>query len=407
MSLFSSGITGGATVGRTAQRNPSIPSAPDPSKYGGRNTGGPQTPEAPTTGTGGGGTQNPGELDYDPAEVIAQIENAFPWLTQIGLSVQWLRDTAVEVSGNADLFLQTLRQTPQYTTRFPALRRPDGTLRMNEAQYLQMEDGFRRLLRQYGIPEDTYRRPQDLVGLFESEQDTEELRQRLNVYQAVRDAGDPIRDAFYVYSGIDLSVDDLFEALVDENLGRQLQADYLAATTNGIDYETFINRTTEVALSRIQAAGGSLPANATPENVRSVLDVLYSNSDDNATLGLEELLSAFEAAQFGSAASSAGLELPDLTRVNEFRAAGIEAAQAKNAYLQYSLQGRELSADAQRAGAGPIDQSRFEDAVFLGDQSASRALRTASAYGAAVGQAGGGFGFRSDENDTVRQVGLS
>lgn len=407
MTLFSSGISGGATVTRQAQRSPSIPSSPNLDQYAGsRQTGGPSTVSGDPPPSNGGVT-DPGELDYDPAEVIAQLENAFPWLSQIGLSVQWLRDTAVEVAGNADLFLQTLRQTPQYTTRFPALRRSDGTLRMNEAQYLQMEDGYRQLLRQYGIPEDTFKRPQDLVGLFESEQDTEELRQRLQVYQGVRDAGDPIRDAFYVYSGINLSVDDLFEAIVDENVGRQLQADYLAASSNGLDYETFINRTTEVALDRLAQAGGSLPANATPENVRSVLDVLYSNSDDGAVLGLEELLSAFEAAQFGSSATAAGLELPELERVNEFRAKGIEAAQAKNAYLQYSLQGGGLSADAQRAGVGAIGQSRFEDAVFLGDEGANRALQTASAYGAAVGNAGGGFQFQADRLGGIRQSGLS
>ena len=351
-------------------------------------------------------TSPSGDLEFDPTETVSILEANFPWLTQIGFSIQDLRDLAVEAAGNANLIVSQIRQSEQYRTRFPAIRRSDGSLRMNEGQYLQMETDFRRLLRQAGVPEENYSRPQDLVAIFESEQDTEEFAQRLDIYAQVRDAGDPIRDAFYVYAGIDLTVDDLFEAIVDENVGRNLQANYLERTRMGLDYETFINRTTEVALDRLSNLGVTdIPAGSA-ERIRTTLDVLYSNAgDDGAVLSLEELVSSFEASVLASEATSVGLELPDLERVKEFRAAGVQRAQAKEAYRFYSLQGRALSANAQRAGRGAIDQSRFEDATFLGDASASRALQTSLAYAESVGQAGGGFRFGMEGDDIV-QAGL-
>lgn len=397
MSMFGTGPGAGATVTTPAERE------------------GTQTPvqQGPSTGAPPAGSPtNPGQQTVEPAALIAELEAAFPWLGQFGLSVEWLRDTAVDVAGNPDLFIQKLRQTPQYKTRLPGIYRSDGSMRMSEGEYFRMEDEFRSLMRQYGIVEPSQRlNPQDLVGLFESEQDPEEFRQRLQVYQAVRDAGDPIRDAFYVYSGIDLSVDDLFEAIVDENVGRSLQAEYVYKTQNGIDYETFLNRTTEVAMNRLKSETGYLPGaefnKPTPEWTRQVMDVLYSNAGDtDDVLALEELLSAFEAALLGSEAIAAGLELPDKDRIQAFRAAGVQRSQAKEAYRQYALRGNVLSADAQRAGFEAITQERFEDAAFLNDTAAARALETAVAYAEAVGQSGGGFRFSVGQDDRFRQSGL-
>ena len=341
-------------------------------------------------------------MAYDTAtELLA----AFPWLDTLGFKIQDLRDIAVDAAGNPDLIVANIRQSPQYQARFPAIRRPDGSLRMNEGQYVQMEGEFKNLLRQYGFPPEAYEKPQDVASLFESDQDVEELRGRLQTYQAVRDAGQPVRDAFFAYAGIDLSVDDLFEAVVNEDVGQRLQQEYLTNTTGGVNYEEFIDRTTQVAMRRIErrARGREM----TRARAKRLIDVLYTNrGDDDRVLSLEELLSTFEAATLAGTATAAGLEMPTKDRVMEFRAAGVQQAQARQAYMEYALQGRTLSADAARAGQGEISQERFENAAFLGDADATKALRTATAYAESVGQSGGGFTFERRRDGGIMQTGL-
>lgn len=334
-----------------------------------------------------------------PADILSTLKAQMPWLEELGLSVEWLRDTAVEVGTNPDILTFRLRQTPEYKARFPALFRQDGSLRMSEAQYLSTENQYRQLLRQNGFDPSLYEQPQALRGLFEAELSPTELNERLDVYQQVKAGSQAVKDAFYVYAGLDVTDDDLFEAALDPRTANVLSEQYRTATANGLTYEDFIYRTSDLVsksrqMSKAEAA--------------QLLDLLYTGGDASRpqpALSLQELRSAFEEATIGAAASAAGFTLPTKERIAELRQAGVTRAQAQQQYSFFANRGKALSASAERAGLGAVDQSRFEAGVFLGDADAQRAMQTSIAYDEAQGEAGGGFRF-DQQGGRLTQRGL-
>lgn len=400
MGIFDTGLSG-PTVTEPAKRRPWAPT-PAP---------------APVTGTKDP-TPDPTEAKdrtYDPTYLFDELRVMFPWLDQIGIDPEWFQEVAAETLGNPDAALVKFRQLPQYKARFPGLWRQDGSLRMNEREYLETEEAYRSLLRQSGIDESTFKSPSDLVGFFESEIDPNELGERLQVYRDVRDNSQEVRDAFYVYAGIDLSVDDLFEAVVDERIGDALRSRYRESIAqNPLDYPTYITRASEVANRRVanlvadptnpitdstlQRVGG--------DNSTALLDLLHTGGGDGPPLALEELLAAYEEALIGGAATSAGLRIPTKERVAELRMAGVQRAQARQAYLEFARLGGSLSGGSQRAGLGGVDQDRFERGVFLGEGDAMKALQTATAYEESAGIGGGRFQFDQGRYGRLRQRGL-
>jgi hypothetical protein len=354
----------------------------------------------------------------DSTTLLDELRVMFPWLDQIGVDPAWFQDVAAETFGSPEAVLVRFRQLPQYKARFPGLWRQDGTVRMNESQYLQTEEAYRSLFRQYGIDEASYRTPSDLATLFDSEVDPNELRDRLRVYAGVRDGSQSVRDAFYVYAGMDLSVDDLFEAVVDPTVGSRLSNQYVEAVSGqSFDYQTFIDRVATVAGRRaaelVSMSGNTVTikqVQQNPELTKTVLDLLYTSAGDDLQgqnrLSLEELLASFEEAVLGSAALDAGLAIPDRERVAELRAAGVDRAKAQSAYLEFARLGGSLSGGAQRAGVGSVSQDSFERGVMLGQGAEMRRLQTAAQYEEAAGRAPGSFQFDRSQSGEFVQRGL-
>lgn len=361
----------------------------------------PATPPAPNT--------------QGQQSLLAELRMLFPWMDELGLDVAFFQNLVAESASPEEMVIR-IRQEPNYRKRFPGLWRPDGSIRMTEAEYLQTEKSYRQLLRQSGIDENLYKNPSDLQGLFESEQDPNELARRLEVYRNVRDAGQGVRDAFFAYAGIDLTVDDLFEAVVDKDVGARLAGEYNEKVQAGFDYTTFMDRVTTLAQRRasdlVSRTDNVLTIRDVPSDPglsRQILDLLYTSGEGVASnpLSLEELLASYEEALLGAAAQGAGLGIPTKERIAQIRAAGIDRARAQQAYLEFGRQAGTLSGASQRAGMGAIDRSRFEDAAFLGDGSASRALDTAQAIERAAGRSGGSFRFAESPGGGLIQRGLT
>lgn len=423
MSLFSTSGPG-ATVGTKAVRLGNAQKISDPyralSATSGRQYSGiggapaakaPAAPvnTTPVTGTAGNLTTP------DPTRILDELRGMFPWLSDIGIDPKWFQEVAAETGGNADAALVRFRELPQYRQRFPGLWRKDGSLRMNEAQYIATENSYRTLLRQSGISDDQFKQPGDLLGLFESEIDPNELSQRLGIWRNVKAASQPVKDAFYVYAGIDLSDDDLFEAAIDPRMASRISGAYVENVSGqNFNYEQFIDRVTEVAGQRaarlVQMSDNTLTVNThDPGRARQVLDLLYTDggSGTSQPVNLEELLASYEEALLGAAASNAGLEIPTKERVGELRIAGVQRAQAQQAYLQYALQGGGLSAASERIGRGRIDQTSFENAVFFGRADEARSLRDATLAEEAAGERQGQFRFDQDQTGRFVQRGMT
>jgi hypothetical protein len=380
--------------------------------FAGKKTIQPQQATGQPPGSGGGPTQQDSAL-------LAEVKVMFPWLDQVGLSPQFFQQLVAE-SASADEIIVKLRNQPQYKARFAGLWREDGSLRMNEAQYLDTERNYREVLRQFGYDAD-YKSASSLVGFFDSELDANELKDRLQTYKTIKESGSSVQDAFYVYAGMNVSTDDLYAAVVDPAAAQRLSTEYNAAVAKQtFDYETWITRATERGLQRVSETltaaqqSGALTGAAVqavlrtdPAFAKSVMDAIYTNAGTATTpLALSELISSFEYAAMGSAAKQAGLEMPTRERLAEIRATGIDRARVIQGYGQFGAMRGVYDAAARRTSGEGFNRDDFEASNFLGDVNEQQRLSQAVAREEAAGQRQGGFNVDQTRDGDFVQRGL-
>lgn len=336
--------------------------------------------------------------------LLDELKAAFPDLWRLGFG-----DVLVQaVSGpNGDQsweqIIATVRQSEQYKIVFPGMSAADGSRRFStEAEYLKVVDTYRDVLREFGMWDASVEGPANYLPFFDNQIDPNELRDRLNVYKALQRGSRELKDAFYVFGGLTVTDDQVYDMVVSG--GRHaLIAEYNARTTGGaLDYDTFISRVADLTTERLgelvtelTAAGvmSSTEAQAVlssdPTRQRMLLGALWSGS--GSPMNLEGLMTAFQYAMLGSAASEQGLVMPDASRLEEFRTAGVNRAQATQAFGRYAAQQNLLVGASVRAGGRTINQDLYEQAVLLGRGDAmaelSKTLQAEESYGVA----GGGF----------------
>lgn len=351
--------------------------------------------------------------------LLAELRSMFPWIDQIGLTPEFFQRLIAD-SASGEEMIARIRQEPAYRARFAGMWRQDGSLRMNEAQYMALENDYRSVLRQFGFA-GSYTTPQSFVGIFDSEMDPNELRDRLSTYRALQENAAEVKDAFYVYAGLRVSDDDLYQAIVDPAAAQRLQDEYnarVAATT--FDYGAWIQRATERGLERVTETltnlqrSGALTGQAVqtilqtdPNFAKTVMDALYTNAGQpGETMNLSSLLASFEYAAIGAAARRAGLELPTKDRVAMIRAAGIDRSRAAQAYQQFGQRAGQIDDAVRRATGGRFTQTDFENATFLGDAAAQGALGAGLAREDAAGQTVGTFSQRMSDAGRIVQSGM-
>lgn len=401
-------ITGGATSG-SAFDDPPPAAGPDhsgqttillpPGAPGGGGSGG------GGGGGGGGGTGGGGSAPDPSAMTEVEVGNAlseamaaFPWLANLGAEVTTLIDTLVREGRSTDFILSRIRATGGYQTMFPNIRRPDGTMRLNEGQFMNQMDSYRAVMNQYGM---TDYDNAALSNFLASDVDVNELNQRLRTWDAVQRGGGDLRTAFYVYAGISLSDSDLYDYMVDPVDRGNMDAQYAAAQAAGLDYNTFLQRTAEIAAI-------NTGVQVDPQTNMALVDQLLhgGNPTSGQYLSLSELMNAYEAAMIGSAATSVGLRLADISRIEEFRQVGITHAQARQGYGQFARDQAFLNAVVERARVQNFGQTDFEDASFLSDPDAQRNLTRGMAQEEARSKGAGSFAF-GQEAGRLNQSGLS
>lgn len=364
----------------------------------------PTTP-TPSTGNTGLGLQT-------------ELTSAFPWLARLGLDISFFQELEASSASDAEK-LAKIRGTSQYKQKFTGMTRADGTMRMNEAQYLATEDSYKQLLRQYGYG-DRYEQGGSLVGFFEGEVDPNELKDRLQTYKQVKESSQSVKDAFYVYSGKTVTDEQLYQAAVDPAAAQKLTDEFNARVAlQPLDYATWITRATEVGLQRVaktltdEKAAGNLTGQAIqsvlqtdPSFARQMMDALYHGGDpaSGSYLNLDELTSAFEYAAIGAAASNVGLTLPTKERVAQIRAAGVDRSKATSSYQAYARSKGIYDGAVQRIGGTGFNQNDFETTTFLGGDQTQ--LQQALAAEDAAGKDQGGFQVGSDRTGRFQQKGL-
>ena len=346
---------------------------------------------------------------------LAQYE----WVQRLGLQAEI--DRLVEGGmTNEAMILNEIRQLPQHAEMFPGLFRPDGSLRMTEAQYFQQLDAYRTVYVNFGNNIEDFG-PFEMAQMLENNISVQEFQERSNLYDQLRRGGNDIRDAFYVYAGIRMSDDDLYDYVVDGTVRQQFDQRYDQETLlNPPSYETFITRATEAGLTRVADALQDLSGsgvtvgqarlaiqNMNQDFARQMTDAIFQGTTGTPLGSLVELTNAFTYALIGGAASQQGLALPTAERIEEFRAAGVDRAAALQSYTDFAKNQQKLLGQVQRLNEGMrFTQQDFEQAVFLQDADAQLLMERAEARERAFGRAQGSAALQQ-RGQQLAQVGMT
>tara|TARA_R100000152_G_C6782241_1_gene219246 strand:+ start:16294 stop:17352 length:1059 start_codon:yes stop_codon:yes gene_type:complete len=331
--------------------------------------------------------------------LVEEVLAEYPWAQGIGVA-----DLIMEsvINGDTlDMIVQTVRTSEPYRRMFPAM---DFKVFRDERDYLDRVEDYRTVLKQAGFYNPSTDDPQDYVGFIQGGIDAEELRTRVTTYKQLEEGSQEMRDQFYIYAGMDVSVDDLFEAVINPSFGQALVEEYEAVVQgSNLDYQTFIERATERGLDNVATLlEGMVDQGLTtreavsrvrsidPTFAREIMGVIANTGD--VSLNYDELSYAFQYALIGSAASEQGLQAPDREMVERLQQAGVDRARAMQAYGRFASGQGAIQGMVQRATQGEVEeftQADFEEGVLLGQSDKVDMLQRAQAMEEAYARRGG------------------
>lgn len=357
------------------------------------------------------------ELTQDQEDLRAYVSANYPWVDQLGLTdlvVELVKDDATW-----DEIYSSIIQTPEYKQMFPGIRREDGSMRFrSEAEYLQTVDDYRGILKDQGRYDPSRDAPGNYVYWIENDVDPNELEERFDMYNALERGSAELRAAFYVYGGLKLSTDDLYQAVVDPTYRNDLIKEYdQGSMATPMTYELFVDRSTEFAMGEVAnqlfdlVESGVITdveareiLSADPAQARQMADAIYSlGAAGGRYMTVEELTTAFSYAVLGAAATRQGLALPTKDRVQQYIEAGVQQAQANKAYSTFALQRYGLAGMAKRANVSKINQEMYERAVLLGEAGALAQYQKATKQEEALGRTKGSFSTDLDDAGRLTQ----
>lgn len=154
----------------------------------------------------------------DVVDYASQVRFLFPWLPDELVSIfaaKW------DETGDSNLALAALQQDPRYDQYFPGNRRPDGTLRLSEADYATTVDGYRRLIADYGLNPDVF--ADRFAGLIEGDVSPRELAGRLGAaYEQIVTNVPEVRQEFSRLYGVEGGEQALFASFIDPDVGEAI-----------------------------------------------------------------------------------------------------------------------------------------------------------------------------------------
>ena len=269
-------------------------------------------------------------------DAVAAMYEFFPWLKQLE-GIGELLVSLVEQDTPPEAVAASIRDTDIYRTRFAGMesRRVKGLSAISEAAYLDLEESYRTLLRDYGVSGYLAPDVQSLrdfsSGLISEDISASELSRRLDAgYATVRDSGEFVGEAFEQFYGI---------RPTDEQL------------------------------------------------------LLYALDADR---GLREIENAVEVSLIGGEALRYGLNI-SRTRSEMLRQAGVSREMARTGFADVARETPQLKILAQIHNRDPLSQADLESLVFHDDPEVAKkrfqifetALQEFSGQRAATTQTGG------------------
>lgn len=146
----------------------------------------------------GGGQQQQQSIDYKK-----QAQLLFPWIPAELVAVF---SSAWAKWGDANLAMAALRQDKRYDTYFAGNKRPDGTVYLNEAEYLSTMEGYNRRLQMFGLNDADF--TQQKIQALQYGRSADEMEADLaSVSQQILMQGPTIRD-WYAAQGFSSDISD-------------------------------------------------------------------------------------------------------------------------------------------------------------------------------------------------------
>ena len=180
--------------------------------------------------------------DPEPQPRDPELEGRMGARAAMRATMSWLPDDLLNIyidewvrHGDGQLAWGVVRQSPTYKQHFPGIHRDDGTLRMNEQEYLAHRDAFRRSFTQWGLNPQLFEGHH--VALIEGDVSPQEFRQRMEAkITGVMQNLPQVREQFGRFYGID-AMDDraLIAAALDPNVGLELLQGRITAAQVGAE----------------------------------------------------------------------------------------------------------------------------------------------------------------------------
>lgn len=117
---------------------------------------------------------------------------------------QWV-GLVTDDPNNASIVDEQIRDSPTFNARFPGLkaRRDNGLNAIPVSRYLQLEDQYKTILRNSGLPERFYDTPEEMGQLIANEVSPEEFEARvIDGFMAAKSAPAEVRDALSEFYGL-------------------------------------------------------------------------------------------------------------------------------------------------------------------------------------------------------------
>ncbi len=151
-------------------------------------------------------------------ELIAQAQLLYPWLPSSLVTI--FAEFWVE-TGDPALALQRTRTTDLYDTIFPGIRREDGSFRMNEAEYLAIQDAYRQVLLDWNINPAVIEHR--FASLIEGDVNPGEFAERVNAIASRLEGNiEQNRAIFAEQFGVDPTNEAILLAALDPEIGQNI-----------------------------------------------------------------------------------------------------------------------------------------------------------------------------------------
>lgn len=160
-----------------------------------------------------------------PVLTPESIFEFFPWLNNLPGIFDLILDMTLD-GAPAESIVAAIRQTDIYLERFPGLREREsrGFGAINEAEYIALEDGYRSLLRSFGVLQFFGQTPADFRA-FAAEQigadvSAAEISRRLDRgFAQVADSAPEVKEAFQQFFGFEPTDQQLLLNALDPDRG--------------------------------------------------------------------------------------------------------------------------------------------------------------------------------------------